>query len=578
MDKSQRISLHRTAHYFLEGLDELGLDYLFCNFGTDHAPLIEAMAAWQKAGRRFPRTVVCPHENTAVHMAAGYALQTGRGQGVMVHVDAGTANAAMALHNLRRQRIPVLVMAGRSPYTIRGELEGSRDNYVHFIQEPFDQGGLVRPYVKWEWTLPSGVVTKEALRRAHSVAHSDPQGPVYLVLPRETLTETWDEGAVRAFPADRYGAVTGGAADPAAIGRLAERLLGATHPILLTSYAGRNENAPALIGEIARFAGIRVFEPHASNLNISRASPNFAGDMPGAHLAAADVGLLVDVDVPWIPRQAKENPTTWWAHIDVDVIKQDSPMWGFANNLRLRGDSVIILGQLLEALKARATPAFHAAAAHRMQTITAEHEQRRAAAAKVAAMKGAANGVSPAYVSEELGRALGADDILLNEAVRNRGAVFEQIPRTRPGSYFGFAGGGLGAGAGMALGMKLAHPQRTVVHVAGDGVFYFGNPSSVFAVSKQYGLPVFTVVLDNSGWGAVKAAVLSVYPEGDAKALHEFHAQLAPQVEFGKIAEAAGGHAEYVSDPEQVRGAIERSLAAVRGGRSALMHVRIPSI
>ena len=578
MDKSPQVKLHRTAHYFLEGLNEIGLDYLFCNFGTDHAPLIEEMAAWARAGRAFPKTVLCPHENTAVHMAAGYTFVTGRGQGVMVHVDAGTANAAMALHNLSRGRTPVMLIAGRAPYTVHGELEGSRDNYVHFIQEPFDQASIVRPYTKWEWTLPSGVVTKEALRRAHSVAHSDPKGPVYLVLPRETLTETWDESAVRSYPAERFGPVTGGAAEASAIATLADKLIGSKYPLLLTSYAGRNNAAPALIEELARFCGMRVCEPHTTTLNISRGSACFAGEMPGAHLSAADVGLLVDVDVPWIPRTARENPATWWGHIDIDVLKQDSPMWGFPNNLRVRGDSYVILGQLLDALKARATPAFRAAAAERLAAMTREHADRRATAAKLAADKGKKDAINPHYLASELNKVLGANDVVLNEAVRNRGVIFDQIARTKPGTYVGFAGGGLGTGAGMALGIKLARPEHMVMQICGDGVFYFGNPSSVFAVSKQYDLPFFTVILDNSGWGAVKAAVLSVYPEGQAKSTHQFQAQLAPQMEFGKIAEAAGGYGETVSDPEDVPAAIGRCLDALRAGRSALMHVRIPSI
>ena len=190
MDKAPQVKLNSTAHYFLEGLNDIGIEYLFSNFGTDHAPLIEEMARWKKAGRSYPKVLNCPHENTAMHMAAGFAMATGRGQAVMVHVDAGTANSAMAMHNARRGRLPLVLMAGKAPYTVRGELPGSRDNYVHFIQEPFDQSGIVRPYVKWEWTLPSGVMTKETLRRAHTVAHSDPMGPVYLMLPRETLTQT----------------------------------------------------------------------------------------------------------------------------------------------------------------------------------------------------------------------------------------------------------------------------------------------------------------------------------------------------------------------------------------------------
>src|SRR5262249_38318624 len=144
-----------TAYFFLEGLTELGIDYLFCNLGTDHAPLIEELANRRKLGAPVPKIIRCAHENTAAHMAAGYALLSGRGQAVLVHVDVGTANAANAMHNMLRSRIPVLLIAGKAPFTAANELVGTRDHYIHFIQEPFDQGSLVRPYVKWEWTLPS---------------------------------------------------------------------------------------------------------------------------------------------------------------------------------------------------------------------------------------------------------------------------------------------------------------------------------------------------------------------------------------------------------------------------------------
>lgn len=574
MDKAPQVKLNSTAHYFLEGLNEIGIEYVFSNFGTDHAPLIEEMARWKKAGRKFPRIINCPHENTAMHMAAGFAMTTGRGQAVMVHVDAGTANSAMAMHNVRRGRLPLLLMAGKAPYTVRGELPGSRDNYVHFIQEPFDQSGIVRPYAKWEWTLPSGVMTKEALRRAHTVAHSDPRGPVYLMLPRETLAQTWEEAAMRPFPGERYGAVSAGAADAAAVAEVAEKLLSARHPAMVTSYAGRNTEAPALIEEIARLAGIRVFEASPLYLNISRASPCFAGMMPS--IAEVDVGLLVDVDVPWIPKQTKENPNTWWAHIDVDVVKECFPIWGFASNARLQGDSVLILKQLLAALKGRATPAFREAAAKRLEAMKRESDERRANLARQAADKGKKGAVNPHYLCAEISKAIGDEAIVVNEGIRNGPVINAQLARTKPGSAIGFAGGGLGSSSGTALGIKLARPDATVVQMVGDGGFYFGNPSSVYAVSKQYKVPILTVLFDNSGWSAVKEATLRVYPEGEAKATNEFNALLAPDVEFAKVCEAAGGYGERVDDPDAVPAAIQRCLREVRGGRSALLHVRIP--
>ena len=108
---------HSAAYFLLEGLNEVGIDYLFCNFGTDHAPIIEELANRKQRGEPVPKTIRCAHENTAAHMAAGYALMTGRGQGVLVHVDVGTANTATAMHNIFRSRLPVLLMAGKAPFT-----------------------------------------------------------------------------------------------------------------------------------------------------------------------------------------------------------------------------------------------------------------------------------------------------------------------------------------------------------------------------------------------------------------------------------------------------------------------------
>jgi acetolactate synthase I/II/III large subunit len=563
-----------TAYYFLEGLNEIGIDYLFCNFGTDHAPIIEEMAHRRKRGEAMPRIVRCPHENTAAHMAAGYALVTGRGQGVMVHVDVGTANTATAMHNIFRSRLPVLLMAGKAPYTAHDELVGSRDTYVHFVQEPFDQASLVRPYLKWEWTLPSGVVVKEALRRAHSIMQSQPCGPVYLMMQRETLTQHWNAGDVRRYPADRFGATAGGGADPKLVAALADRLLAAENPMLITGYAGRNAHAAQMVDELARFAGIAVYEANMTN-NISHASPCFAGFAPDQALPKADVGILVDVDVPWFPSDVQASEKTFWAHIDIDILKPGSPMWTFPGNLRMQGDSGRILDQLLKELKAKATPRFKAAAAARVDRLKGARAERLARAAKLAAEKGRPGAINPHYLMAELAKVLDDEDIVFNEGIRNAGAVLMQIPRPKPNTTVRTGGGGLGWSGGMALGAKLAAPNRMMVQVAGDGGFYFGSPCSVFAVSQQYGLPIFSIVLDNSGWSAVKQATLRVFPDGEAKAASEFEAELAPNVDFAKVGEAFGAYAEKVDDPAAVPAAISRCVKEVRGGRSALLHARV---
>jgi acetolactate synthase-1/2/3 large subunit len=552
---------HSTAYYFLEGLNELGIEHLFCNFGTDHAPVIEAMADRSKRGEKIPNVMLCPHENTAAHMAMGYAAVTGRGQAVLVHVDVGTANTANAMHNMFRSRLPVLLMSGKAPYTSSNELVGSRDTYVHFVQEPIDQGSLVRPYMKWEWTLPT-------------IMASHPQGPVYFMAQRETLTQQWAADQIRSYPAEQFSQPQAGGADPAMVATLADKIIAAEHPILITGYAGRNAKTAKLIEEIAQFAGIAVFEGNQT-FNISHEFPCFLGYSPNKHLPKADVGIMVDVDVPWFPSDVSHNDKSFWAHIDIDTLKAASPMWTFPGNLRMPGDSGRILEQLLEALKAKATPKFKDAAAKRVAAFSAERNAWREHAKKLASNKGKMGEIEPHYLFAELNKLLKDDDVVLNEGVRNAGACLLQLTRPLPNTCIRSGGGGLGWSGGMALGVKLAAPDKMVVQVVGDGGFYFGGPSSVFSVARQYKLPILVLLLDNTGWSAVKESTLRVFPDGEAKATDKFQANLLPDADFAKIGEAFGAYGEKVSNPEDVPAALARCVKEVRGGRAAILHVRV---
>ena len=566
----------RTAsHDLLQGLVDLGIEYLFCNLGTDHAPLIEEMAHWREQGRAFPKLILCPHENTAVHMAGGYAVATGRGQAVLVHVDAGTANAAMGLHNLCRTRIPVLLIAGRAPMSTFDSATGGRDTYVHFIQEPFDQASVVRPYVKWEYNLAWPSMAHEVISRAGAVMQSDPTGPVYLTLPREVLAAPVDAQSIGAYGHQNHLPVKAQGADANAIAQIAAKLMASENPMLVTAYAGRNHAAPALIEKLAMLCGMRVCEFNSIYLNIRRNSPFFAGYNPAAFTEQADFGLMVDVDVPWIPKTTRVNPNAYWAQLDVDAIKRDIPMWGFPLNARIEGDSVRLLTQLIECIEQTATPAFKAMASQRSLIIQAEHEKNQQRAAAMAKEPGKVNAINPHFLCAAIGRQIRSEDVVLNEAIRNTMAVFEQIPREMPGTLMGLSGGGLGFSAGTALGIKLAQTQSRVIHFVGDGSFYFSNPSSVYAVAHQYDLPILTVLLDNGGWSAVKESTLRMYPKGEAKSTNQFASDLGYGTDFAAIAEAAGAHGERLVDPSQTEAAIARCLAALDAGQSALLHVRI---
>ena len=569
-------SAETGASHLLQALTDIGLRYIFANLGTDHVSLIEEMARWRAAGRTFPEVILCPHENVAVHMAAGVAAMTGEGQALLVHVDAGTANAAMGVHNLSRSRLPALILAGKAPFTLRGELPGSRDNYVHFVQDPFDIGSIVRPYVKWEYNLPSAIMAREAVRRAHTMMQSDPPGPVFMTLPREVLAEALTVHAAEQFDAKRYGPARYAGIDEARANLIAERLLAAEHPVLITSYVGRRAEAVAAVEALAELCAIRVVDFMPTFLGISRTSPYFAGFDPAAVLAQADVGLLVDIDVPWLPRFVKPRSATWWAHIDVDPLKQDWPMWGFATDFRMQADAASVLAQVAEIIRVRADAAFRDRVLARREQLELAARERREALARAAAQPGTAGALSPAHVCATLASLLDPDDIVINEAIRNAPAVLQHTQRTRPLTLLGGAGGGLGFGGGMALGVKLVRPKARVVHIVGDGSFHLGTPSSVYATSQRYGLPILTIVLDNGGWQAVKEAVLRVYPEGAAAASNEFQARLQGETrQFEKIGEAFGAYGECLRDPHEVGPALKRCLEALGEGRSAVLNVQI---
>jgi acetolactate synthase-1/2/3 large subunit len=496
-----------------------------------------------------------------------------------VHVDAGTANACMAIQNLFRYRLPVMLFAGRAPHTLHGELRGSRDTYVHFVQDPFDIASIVRPYVKWEYSLPSGVVVKEALARASAFAHSDPPGPIYMMLPRETLAEEWDEADMPAYPPARYGGVKAGGIEPARANAIAEQLMAADNPVAFTAYLGRKPHAVATLDRLARACGIRVCDFSAIDLNIPQDSPCYAGIDPSPLMEQADLALLIDTDVPFVP-QSKRAGAIKWIQIDIDPLKADFPMWGFATDMRISGDSAVILEQVLEAVEARADDAYRRRIAARIAGWSNAREALAKRRATASANRGAAGALNAAFVCATLGAKLSQDDVVLNEAIRNGPILQEHLRRTKAGSYVGLAGGGLGFSGGMALGLKLAKPASRIVQVIGDGGFHFSSPDSVYAVAQQYQIPIFTVVLDNGGWQAVKSATQRVYPKGVAAETDQFQSRLmsgrqGERRDFADVAKAFGAHGESVTEPDALAAAIDRCLAALADGRAAVLHVHV---
>src|SRR6266571_5630955 len=175
-----------VAAAYLALLADRGVDYLFGNAGTDFAPLVEAYAEASQKGTPVPRPMLATHENLAVAMAHGYAMVSRKIPAVMVHVSVGTANMVCGAMNAARENVAILLTAGRSPLTETGLL-GARDGYIHWAQEMYDQAGMLREIVKWDYELRNAEQLTTVVDRALAIAATEPRGPVYLSLPREVI-------------------------------------------------------------------------------------------------------------------------------------------------------------------------------------------------------------------------------------------------------------------------------------------------------------------------------------------------------------------------------------------------------
>jgi acetolactate synthase-1/2/3 large subunit len=171
----KELAVDNVAEAYLALLAERGIEYLFANAGTDFAPLVEAFAKAARTGAPVPQPVLATHENLAFSMAHGYAMVSRRVPAVMVHVSVGTANGVCGALNAARENVPILFTAGRSPLTESG-LPGARDVYIHWSQEMFDQAGMLREIVKWEYELRNGQQLETVIDRALAVTTTQPGG------------------------------------------------------------------------------------------------------------------------------------------------------------------------------------------------------------------------------------------------------------------------------------------------------------------------------------------------------------------------------------------------------------------
>ncbi len=561
----KRLNTASVAESYLALLKARGIDYIFANGGTDFAPVVEGFAQAARKSIPVPKAIPIPHENAAFGMAHGYYLATGRPQAVMVHVTVGTANAICALMNANRENIPVFFSAGRTPLFETGKL-GMRSNVIHWAQEMFDQAGMLRELVKWDYELRDGLQIETVVDRALAISQAEPKGPIYLSLPREVLANDMNGFEYDDTPVSPPAAP---APNPDAIARAAEILANAEHPLVITGASGADKSTIGPLGKLLDKFALPFIEFRSRYMCLPSDHPMHLGGDVDPLLDDADAILVLDTDVPWIPFFKAPKQGCKIIQIGPDPLFSHIPVRGFNADVPIISTVGNALGPLARAL-AKAAEGKNGAIERRRKRIAEAHGK---VIARMEGMKSNGRTITKPWLSKCVSDAKSDNDIVVNEYPLLR--PFMRFKK--PGTFFGAGpAGGLGWGLPAALGIQLAEPDKVVISACGDGSYMFANPVACHQVAQALQLPLLTIVCNNKRWNAVQAATLEVYPSGEASKANRTQpiADLDPSPAFEKIVEASGGYGEKVENPDELPEALARAMKVVkREKRQALLNV-----
>ena len=551
-----------------------GVDNLFFVSGSELAFYQEAIAKANERGWPAPRLVTMIHESVALNAALGNAMFRGQPAATAAHVDAGTLHHGAALHTAWRSGTPVLMTAGTAPRAYPGSMRGARDGSQQWVQEPRDQGEIVRQYTKMDHRMEHQDNPGLMVSRLLQVAMSEPKGPAYLTIPLETAMLPMP--GETSFPTrDELGVARPTWPDPDDAREIAGWLVKAENPVLFTSRAGHDPGAVEALVRLCELLAIPVQESTQSDRMNFPTTHDLYGTGPSAR--DADVVLVFEDIVPYMPGEAAPGPDAKVVWVNTD------PVLSRIKTFEMRADKWLACSPVA------AAQAIYEAATRILgqtdMTRIADRRERLAEAKRLQSRRAEEQALADAALSHptgrlvayELGKILEPDAVVLNDALSNGGFVQTYAQRERVNTYFrsGSTSGGWGSGA--AFGIKLAAPERDVVLASGDGYLSFGTPLAALWAASHHKAPYLTVVFVNRSYSTGTTGLRRAYPEGVAVRSGVYDGgTFDPPPNFAKLAEAGNGYGETVTETSELAPALRRGLAVTRDGTPAVIAVEVP--
>ncbi|KXN83072.1 Benzoylformate decarboxylase [Leucoagaricus sp. SymC.cos] len=567
--------MYTASSIFLKALADGGITHAFVNWGSDHPGLLEDLERQRvETGERAIQIVTCPNEMVALSAAQGYGQMVGKPAAVIVHVDVGTQALAGAVHNADRSRTPVLIYSGASPFSFGKEHKGTRNEWIMWLQDIPDQPAIVRQYMRHTTQFNSAATIPQAIRRGLQFATSEPKGPVYFWARREVMEEEVDDALYEKSNANvvKPPHIEPGALSPDAVLRISSAFLTAHHPLIITSRLGRNPNAILPLLTLSTLLALPIISTVPQVLNCPSSHPYDLGVtycVPGTHtpyLKFADVILVIDSDLPWIPGNQAPASSACVFIVDAgDPLQSSFGYTDFPAEMVCRADAEVALNQLFEAIQ-QATGQVAAPREgildskiiqKRRAALVEEHRKRtqvlelqelgypdgtRATCLTAPTILGA---LRRAIVSRTPSK--GKKVLVLNEGVTSYPLVWAHLRPETPGSILASGGSSLGWSLGAAVGAHLGaqvtgNTYELSIVIVGDGSYMFGVPSSAFWMARRYETPFLTVVLNNGGWNAPKGSLMGVHPNGHGSkaSIHQLTTGFEPHCpDYAQIAVAA---------------------------------------
>ena len=529
-------------HLFLDILHSEGVEIIFGNPGTTELPLLDAFVVEDRL-----RYVLGLNEVVVMGMADGWAQATGKLAVCNLHAAPGLGNAMGMLYNAAKAGAPVLVTAGQQDMSIR-------------LTEPLlwdDLATMARPLCKWSFEVSSIAELPRAVRRAAKVALTAPTGPVFLSIPGDILNAIAPDDLDIGAPT-RIGAALRG--DAGEVAKAAALIRAAQNPIIFAGDCVANRDAFAEMTAFAEAVGAPVYmEGMANRAAFPSNHKLYAGTVPrmtpALRAATRDHDLVISIGADLLTQSQATGveglePSKALVHLD------DNP-WeigkNFAATAAIQGCPKATLPEL--------TALVSGCGRARRAGVEAKIAEAKAALLAKAEAVMDASPLDPLAVLKRLGEVMPDDAIIIEELLSSGMNVVRQLlPATRPDSWFGMRGGGIGVALPQAAAMQLANPGRPVVALTGDGSLMYS--AAALWTCAHYKLPVVTIVFNNSSYRILKQRTRAI---GDHSAREGVFVAMDlenPPIDFMALAQAHGVQGVRVDSIAGLLAAFQAALAS----------------